>query len=155
MTQVTLDQVPEALGPVFEAGDPASAAKEREREHVAIISEMFRAIAAGRCEEMRRHLAPDVTLQIVAPRRAPWVRRAEGADEMIAAVEKNFRATHDQRPEPLALVAQGDTVMVMGRETGRWADDDEPYEVLLAQQFTFRDGRLVCFRSVAGEVDDA
>lgn len=42
--------------------------------------------------------------------------------------------------------------MVMGRESGRFTDTGEPYEVLLAQQYTFRDGRLAAFRSVVGEI---
>jgi hypothetical protein len=59
----------------------------------------------------------------------------------------------EQRTEPLSLVSQGDTVMVMARESGRFADDGEPYEVMLAQQFTFGgDGRLVGFRSVVGDL---
>ena len=155
MTQVTLDQVPEVLGPAFEARDPQHGGREQERRNVAIISDMFREIAAGRFDQVHRYLAPDVTFEIVAPPSVPWVRRAEGADAVAAAVAENFRRTLDQRPEPLALVAQGDTVMVMARETGRWAEDGQPYRVMFAHQFTFDRDRLVCFRSVAGEVDGA
>jgi hypothetical protein len=41
--------------------------------------------------------------------------------------------------------------MIMARETGRLAETGEAYEVLLAHQYTFRDGRLAHFRSVSAE----
>lgn len=151
MTQVSLAQVPESLGTAFVAGDPEIGAKVEERANVEILGQMFHAIAAGRFEELRGFMAPDVTFELAAPAWIPWVRRAAGADEVTGAVAANFATVRDQRPEPLGLTAQGDTVMVMGRETGRWVESGEPYEVLLAQQFTFRDGRLAAFRSVAAE----
>lgn len=151
MSQRTLSEVSEALEPAFEADDPASGAKEREREHVALLARMIDLIAAGRFDRLREHLAPDVTLEIAAPPWVPWVRRAEGVDAVTDAIATNFGAVRDQRPEPLALAAQGDTILVMARESGRLADTGAPYDVVLAQQYTFRDGRLAVFRSVAAE----
>jgi hypothetical protein len=43
----------------------------------------------------------------------------------------------------------------MARETGTVAETGEAYEVLLAHQFTFRDGRLALFRAVSTEADAA
>jgi ketosteroid isomerase-like protein len=151
MKQVPLAQIPEMLETAFAAADPANAGKVQERSNVERVAEMIHLIAAGRFDELRELLAPDVTFELAAPARAPWVRRARGVDEVVAAIAKNFGSVRDQLPEPLGLVAQGDTVMVMGRETGRWVDDDEPYEVLLAHQFTFRDGKLAAFHSVSAE----
>ena len=152
MRQVTLAEAPEELRTAFAEGDPASAGKEREGTNVELLGRLIAAIAAGRFDELRGILAPDVTFEIAAPPRFPWVRRAAGVDETIAAIAANFGTVRDQRPEPLGLVAQGDDVMVMARETGRWAETGEAYEVLLAQHYSFRDGRLVGFRSVGAEV---
>lgn len=151
MTQVPLAGVPDALGPAFTAGDPESGSRAAEQKNVDLISRMFQAIAAGRFDELRGWMAPDATFELAAPAGFPWVRRAAGADDVTAAVAANFATTRDQHPEPLALVAQGDTVMVMARETGRWAETGEPYGTLLAQQYSFRDGKLATFRSVVAE----
>lgn len=150
MTEISsLADVPGALVPAFEAGDPLAVGRTRERANVAIMGRIVAAIAEGSYEELRGHLAPDVTLEIAAPATLPWVRHARGPDEVVAAVRHNFGTLRDQRPTPLALAAQGDTVMVMARESGTWAASGEPYEALVSQQWTFRDNRLACVRSVA------
>lgn len=152
MKQVTLPHVPEVLGPAFEEGDPEAASKVQERANVELIGKMFHAIAHGRFDEFRRHLAYDVSYEMAAPEHVPWARHALGPEDVTAAVAANFRSLSDQRSEPLALVSQGDTVMVMARETGRFAATGETYEVMLAQQYTFREGRLAVFRSVVADV---
>jgi ketosteroid isomerase-like protein len=153
MTQVSLAEIPQALESAFVAGDEAAEAKAQEGANVARIGRMVHAIAEGRFDELREQLAPDVTYEMAVPPSVPWRRTATGADEVAAAIAQNFAAVREQRTQPLALVSQGDTVMMMARESGRFVGDGEPYEVLLAQQFTFDgDGRLVGFRSVVGEI---
>jgi ketosteroid isomerase-like protein len=153
MTQVSLGEIPQVLGPAFAAGDGAAEAKERERANVERLGQMVHCISQGRFDALREQLAPDVTYEMVAPRRIPWRRAARGADEVAAAIAENFATLCEQRTQPLSLVSQGDTVMVMAREAGRFVDDGAEYEVLIAQQFTFDDeGRLAQFRSVVGEV---
>ena len=153
MTQVSLEEIPRVLGPAFEAGDAAAEGKSRERENVERIGRMVHAIAQGRFDEVREQLAPGVTYEMAVPEIIPWRRRAAGPDEVVQAIAENFATVREQRTQPLSLVSQGDTVMVMARETGRFADSGETYEVLLSQQFTFDDdGRLAAFRSVVGEV---
>lgn len=154
MRQVTLAEVPDALGTAFAADDPASEAKERERTNVDRLGRIFQAIAAGRFDELRDLLAPDVTFELAGPARLCWVSRAEGADDVAAAIAANFGRVRDQRPEPLSLVAQGDEVMVMARETGRLAETGEEYRILLAQRYSFRDGRLAAFHAVAAETGE-
>jgi ketosteroid isomerase-like protein len=153
MEQVSLDRIPEVLMPAFAAGDDVAGAKVRERGNVERIGRMVHLISQGRFDELREHLAPDVEYEMGAPQSIPWCRRARGADEVAAAIAENFASVRDQRTQPLSLVSQGDTVMVMARESGRFADSDEPYEVLLAQQFTFDgEGRLAAFRAVTAPV---
>ena len=153
MTRVSLSEIPQVLGPAFAAGDAAAEAKAQEQANVERIGRMVRLIAEGRFDELREHLAPEVTYEMAAPSSIPWRRSAFGAAEVAATIEENFGAVREQRTQPLSLVSQGDTVMVMARESGRLVDDGQPYEVLLAQQFTFGgDGRLADFRSVVGEV---
>ena len=153
MTQVSLAEIPQTLGPVFMAGDPAADGKAQERSNVERIGRMVYAISQGRWDELREQLAPDVAYEMAAPARFPWRRTASGADEVAAAIQENFASVSEQRTQPLSLVSQGDTVMVMAREAGRLVDSRQRYDILLAQQFTFGgDGRLVGFRGVANDV---
>lgn len=149
MTEMSLAEVPQALGPAFVASHPDAAERVMEHRNLEVMGEIIHAIAAGSYREIAAHLAPDVTMEIAAPLAIPWVRNATGIDEVIAAVTHNFRTVRDQRPTPLALVAQGDTVMIMARENGVWASSGEPYEGMVAQQWAFRDHKLACIRSVA------
>jgi ketosteroid isomerase-like protein len=152
MTQVPLAEIPQVLVPAFAAGDGAAEAKVQERTNVERLGQMVEVISRGRFDELRERLAADVTYEMAAPPHVPWRRRTTGADQVTAAIAENFASVREQRTEPLALVSQGDTVMVMARETGRFADGGQPYEMLIAQQFTFDgEGRLTAFRSVAGE----
>lgn len=150
----TLRAASDELAPAFRAGDAESDAKPQERRNVDQLQRMIRSIAEGRFDELRDQLDPEVEFEIVAPDEVPWVRHARGAGEVAAAIEENFGTVDEQQPEPLALVAQGDTVMVMSRETGRWRESGRPYRVVNAQQFTFRDGRLAGYRSVVGRMDE-
>lgn len=153
MTQVSLAEIPQALGSAFEAGDDDADGKTRERGNVERIGRMVHAISQGRFNEVREQLAPDIIYEMAVPAHVPWRRHARGADEVAATLAENFATVRDQRTQPLSLVSQGDTVMMMARETGRFSESGEPYEVLLAQQFTFDDeGRLAGFRGVVGEV---
>lgn len=153
MAQVSLAEVPEVLIPAFAAGDAAADAKAQERENVERIGRMVHLISQGRFDELREHLAPDVEYEMAVPESIPWRRSARGADEVAAAIAENFGCVCEQHPQPLSLVSQGDTVMVIARENGRMVESGEPYEVLLAQQYTFGgDGRLAVFRSVVGPV---
>jgi ketosteroid isomerase-like protein len=153
MAQMSLAEIPHALGTVFMAGDPAVEGKAQERFNVEQLQRMVQAISQGRFDELRERLAPDVAYEMAAPKRFPWRRTASGAEEVAAAIAENFASVCEQRTQPLSLVSQGDTVMVMAREAGRLVDSGRRYDILLAQQFTFGgDGRLAGFRAVANDV---
>jgi ketosteroid isomerase-like protein len=154
MTQGSLQEMPPVLDRAFHDGDAASEAKAQERENVELLGRLVYAISQGRFDELREQLAPDVTYEAAAPAHVPWVRRAAGVAEVAAAIEANFAHVCEQRPQPLSLVSQGDTLMVMARETGCWKESGAPYEVMLAQQYTFRDGRLAAFRSITADAGE-
>lgn len=147
MRQVTLAEVPKVLSEDF----AASYATDEEQTNGELLRRILEAIAAGRFDELRGWMAPDVSFELAAAPRFPFVRRSEGVDAVIEAIAHNFSTVAEQMPEPLAVVAQGDTVMVMARETGRLVETGERYALLLAHQFTFREGRLVLSRSVSAE----
>jgi uncharacterized damage-inducible protein DinB/ketosteroid isomerase-like protein len=154
MTQ-SLEQIPGALPAAFADADPAHAGRAREQAHLATLQRMLAAIAAGRGEELRGELAPEVEFALWAPAEFPWVRQARGADAVMAAISANFRQVREQRPELLSLVAQGDTLMLTGREEGVIASSGAAYQVMLAQEYGFDpQGRLARFRSVISHAGD-
>jgi ketosteroid isomerase-like protein len=155
MRQVSLAEVPEEIGTEFAARDAKAPPTDEERVNAEVLQRMLHAIAAGRFGELRELLAPDVTFEMAVPPRFPWIRRAEGAEAVIEAIAHNFSTVCHQMPHPLAMVSRDDTVMIMARESGRLAETGEAYEVLLAHQYTFRDGRLAHFRSVSAENEPA
>lgn len=147
MRQVTLAEVPKVLSDDF----ASSYVTDQEQTNGELLQRILEAIAARRYDELRGWMAPDVSFELATAPRFPFVRRAEGVEAVIEAIAYNFSTVTEQMPQPLAVVAQGDTVMVMARETGRLVESGEPYELLLAHQFTFREGRLVLSRSVSAE----
>ncbi len=48
-----------------------------------------------------------------------WTRHARGLAELWLAVERNFSTVQDQDPDPVSIVAQGNVVVIFGREKGR------------------------------------
>ena len=147
MRQVTLAEVSKVLAEDFSS----SYATDQEQANGALLQRILEAIGAGRFDELRGWMAPDVSFELAAGPRFPFIRHAEGVDAVIEAIAYNFSTVAEQMPQPLAVVAQGDTVMVMAREAGRLVESGERYELLLAHQFTFRDGRLALSRSVSAE----
>ena len=98
MTQVSLAEIPQTLGPVFMAGDPAADGKAQERSNVEQIGRMVSAISQGRWDEVREQLAPDVVYEMAAPKRFPWRRTASGAKTVTRA----SRASRGSREGPRA-----------------------------------------------------
>ena len=93
----------------------------------------------------------DVQLDIFAPPEFKWIRHAKGLDELRRAVELNFDSVEHQRPEISNVIAQGDSVVLIGRERGTIRATSEPYDVQFVHKFTFRDGRLTAIRIVAAK----
>ena len=148
MTEVPLIGVADVLGAAFEAGDAAHATRTKERGNLEHLNDLVRAIATKHFSDLADRFTPDITFELHAPPGIPWRRSARGPEAVASAIEANFRSVCDQRPDPLSLVAQGDTILLMSRETGRWTGTGEPYEMVFAQQYTFRGKRLAAFRSV-------
>lgn len=143
-----LRQFIDALGPAFEAGDPDCGRKSAEAAHVRLVQASYRAAAAGDLPGFLAGLADDAELETVGPATIPYVGRWRGRDEVAGAVARNFGYLEDQRPEVLAVVAQGDTVIVVARERGRCRPSGRPYDMHWVQQFTFAGGKLLRFRQV-------
>jgi hypothetical protein len=136
----------------FAKGDPDVRSKSLEMRNVAAVKAMVEAIAREDYDEFARVLSHSVSLQILAPPDVPFIRSAEGAPAFLDAVRKNFAMLEEQNPVVLSIVAQGEAVVCIVREQGRYAEDGRRYDLHAMQEFVFREGKLarileICARS--------
>jgi uncharacterized protein len=99
----------------------------------------------------RQSRTPTTTcdLKFYAPLEFQWIRQAIGVKELKAALRHNFGSLAEQHPEIRTLTAQGETVVLIGREHGRVARLANPYRMQFVQRFLFRDGRLAAVTVIA------
>ncbi|MFL5340117.1 MAG: nuclear transport factor 2 family protein [Gemmataceae bacterium] len=141
----------ERLHLAFAEGDAAVAHKVEEAGNVRQLQESYRALARGDFGPTFAMLHDDVEMQFFGPPGAPIAGKWSGRPMVAEAIQRNFGQLEEQRAEVLSLVAQGDTVVVVGHETGRVRATGQPYDWHWVQQFTFRDGRVVRFRGLCAD----
>jgi ketosteroid isomerase-like protein len=115
---------------------------------VRSVQRQIEAIERGDLDSVLALAHPEVTLDIFAPPEFPWIRRTRGIDELRRTLRHNFETVEDQRPEITNILAEGDAVVIFGRERGRFREGQRPYDVEFVQRFTFRDERLAALRII-------
>ncbi|HWE35837.1 MAG TPA: nuclear transport factor 2 family protein [Isosphaeraceae bacterium] len=136
----------------FREGDPLVDGKGAEAENVRRIQDQYRAIARGDFAAVLDLLHEEVDFEISGPPGVPFVGRWRGRDEVAAAVRGNFAMVEDQWPEVRAVIAQGDTVVIVAHEHGRFRADEggngTDYALHWVQVFTFRDEKVARFHEI-------
>jgi len=148
MDQPIVAKFIDGLASAFEEGDVGAAMKAAEAANVWRVQESYRAIARGDFAAFFESLAEDVEMEFVGPPHAPFAGRWRGRDEAARAVRENFSQVDEQRPEIQTVVAQGDLVVVVAQERGRFRATGRSYETHWVQIFTFRDGKVARFRQI-------
>ena len=138
----------EQVSEQFAANDPEVGSKQRESAHVRCIQLLYHAIARGAFSESLELTTDDFVLEILGPRQSPFNGRWEGRDNVLAAMQRNFALVEEQLPAIQSVVAQGDIVIIVARETGRMTDSSGNYDVHWVQEFSFADGRLRQIRQI-------
>lgn len=118
------------------------------------LQSLYQAIARGDLAAFAEMLADDVDLEIFGPPDHPFLGRWRGRQQVADAVRANFAMIDAQEPELQSLVAQGDTVVAIARERGRFRESGQDYHVQWVQVHTFRDGQLVRTRQLVAELRD-
>lgn len=131
------------------AFDTSSSAANREQSHVRAVQAQIEAIGRGDMDAALANAAPTVQLDIFAPPEFDWIRCAIGIEAVRNAIVHNFGTVIDQRPDVQTVVAQADTVVLMGREQGRIRASGVAYDMNFVHRFTFHEGRLVSVRILA------
>lgn len=132
----------------FEDGDPLVGSKAVERRNVEIVQSLYEAIGRGDFDAVVQQMSDDIEMEILGPPGGPMVGMCRGRDAVRRTLVSNFSMVDEQRPEILSVTAQGDTVVVAGRETGRFKRTGKPYAVSWVQIFTLRDDKAVRFREI-------
>jgi len=122
---------------------------QQQSAHLRSVQAQIDALTHGDVAEVLRDAHGDVQLEIFAPPQFAFVSRAQGKDEVQRAITHNFDSVDEQQTEIVNVMAEGDVVVLIGRERGRIRATGENYEVQFVHRFTFREGRLVAVRIVA------
>jgi ketosteroid isomerase-like protein len=148
MAQFSIIDFIDRIALAFREGDPEVHSKRAEAQNIQLLQEQYRAIARGDFGAALDLLAEDVEFEITGPPAVPFLGRWRGRAEVGEAIGRNFAMVEDQEPEVHAVVAQGDTVIVVARERGRVRASGRPYELHWVQLFTYRDGKAVRIREI-------
>jgi uncharacterized protein len=149
---------PKDFGPVTERlqqaveqfdGRPDAGGEPDPPSNIRSVQMQIDAIGRGDLDAVLSQAHDDVTLDIFAPREFAFIRHAQGLADLRRAIEQNFAAVEDQRPEIANVFAEGDTVVLFGREQGRIRATGQPYDMEFVERFTFREGRLAAIRIIA------
>jgi uncharacterized protein len=133
----------------FAADDPVVANKHLERAHVEVVTRMFENLARGDLDAFVADAADDVELEIRAPAEFPFIRRAVGRLAFRDAVAHNFGTLTDPDPSVLSMIAQGNCVVLFGRDHGRFRATEILYDVHFVYEFLLRDGKVSRVRELA------
>jgi len=136
------------------ASDLHHAAAERSAEparNILWLRDQIAAIERGEFEALLRDAHDDVTFELFAPPQFHFITRASGKADFLAAMRHNFSAVVEQTPQIRDIFAEGNTVVLFGREHGRVRQTGTAYDVEFVQRLTFRDERLASVRIVVAD----
>jgi ketosteroid isomerase-like protein len=150
MSQPTLTNFIHGLSGAFRDGDARVDDKRAEAENLQRLQAFYALLGHGQFSEAANAMTEDVEFEIYTPPMFGFVGRARGRVEALAALQQNFAWVEAQQPETLSLVAQGDQLVVIGRERGRLRATGEAYDVHWTQIFEFRNGQIARFREWSG-----
>ncbi len=134
------------LPTAFAQGDSAAVHKQAEAGTVAALQAFYRALLQNDVAALTACLTEDVSLEFIGPPGAPFAGKSVGRAEVIETMARNFALLEDQQPELETVVAQGDTVVVVGRERGRFRATGQAYQAHWIQIYTYRDGKISAMR---------
>jgi ketosteroid isomerase-like protein len=122
---------------------------EAAAQNLRSIHSLIDAIGRGDLDAAISNAHPDVRFEMYGPLEFPWIRQATGVSELRTALQQNFDSLAEQHPEITSLTAQGNTIVLIGREHGRVKATGAPYRMQFVQRFLFRDGRLASVTVIA------
>ena len=148
MNPTIFAQFIERLHHAFHEDDAQADSKAAESANVRLLQNQYRAIARGDYDVLLDTIDEDVEMEIYGTDRVPLAGKWRGRDAVVRAIQENFSQLADEEPEVHSVIAQGDMVVVVAFERGRFKHIQRPYALHWVQIFTFREGKLVRFREI-------
>ena len=142
MSKSKFDSYINSIEVLFRSGDPKANEKVEEASNIQLIQNLIMAIGRDDLTAVGEMLADDVRLEILGPDELPFIRKAKGRAQMLEAIQKNFGAVQDQRPMIEAVIAQGDTVIVMMGEEGEVRATGKRYRIKGMQRFIIQEEKV-------------
>lgn len=133
---------------LFRDGDLKAAEKLEEGANIRLIQNLMMAIGRDDLAAVNEMLAADVRLEILGSEELPFIRRADGRAEMLEAIRQNFAAVAEQAPNIEAVIAQGDTVVIMLAEEGMVRETGRRYQITGMQRFVVRDEKVALVQEI-------
>ncbi|WP_206107629.1 nuclear transport factor 2 family protein [Paludisphaera rhizosphaerae] len=144
----------EQLERLLDGIDPALRARSRgpfeeaDARGLAVVHGLFRAVGEGDFSAMAAMFHEEIELEITGPPSVPFLGAWSGRETVAETVRRNFEMLDAQAPEVVSMSVQGDHVVVILRERGRYIATDLEYSVRCAQVFTLSDGLVRRVREI-------
>ena len=142
MSESKFDSYVSSIEVLFRVGDSKANEKLEEASNVRLIQDLIMAIGRDDLTAVGEMLTDDVRLEVLGPDELPFMREAKGRARMLEAIKENFGAVRDQRPKIEAVIAQGDTVIVMMGEEGEVRATGKRYRIRGIQRFIIREKKV-------------
>ena len=121
-----------------------------EQENTRVVQELFAAFGRGDFQSGLKLLAEDVEWQSPVTRNAPaeisWAQPRRGRAQVAQFFQELGENTQPEPFEIFGITAQGDTVVVEGRNRGQVRSTGRSYEHDWVMVFTVRHGEIVSHR---------
>lgn len=142
MLQAFVDQLIPALRMLDESVDQ----KAVEYANLRVIQAFYQAVAKGDFTSVKEHLAEEITFELQGGAPLPYQMQAKGIDEVMDGLTQNFAATEWTAINIETLVAQGDQVILIVDEEGRYRQTKESFHRRSMLEYRLHREKLVRFR---------
>jgi ketosteroid isomerase-like protein len=142
MSDPTFITYTSSLAVLFRAGDAKAHEKLEEAANVQLIQDVILAIGRNDLVAVGEFLTDDVELDIRTSVDLPFIRAAKGKEQFLEAVRQNFGELRDQQPTIEAVIAQGDTVIIVSRERGELRGTSASYQIQGMHRYICREGKI-------------
>lgn len=122
----------------------------KEQENLKVVQEMFTAFDKGNTQTGLNIYGQDVDFQSPVTRTYPpeitWGKPRHSREEVAKYFKELFEKVQPERLETIWFTAQGDRVVVEGKNRGMVKSTGKDYEHDWVMVFTVRDNEIIRFR---------
>jgi ketosteroid isomerase-like protein len=130
----------------FAREDADVASKGAEQQNIECLKRFFSALARGEFEAAFVLMTDDAEYSMYAGGAIPFQMSGRGRVAVQTGVRNNYSAIAFDDVEIDSLIAQGDVVVVIARQRGRWRASQVEFDERILLRYGFRDGRLCSYR---------